>query len=244
MSYDFKKNIKNLLIEHKKSKGYLKEEIVGQTKDPNVFLYRVETGETEGSISQKFNMSEEDYTRLNPEPFRGEGSTIKIIKRKGECEEYPIDEEFLEKTLSKLDYSNLKAGFEYKHIAGDVGFQYFKHGKGGVYGYMVGALDNTDFLSKLPEALAKQLKSLGGQINLLEFIDAPNTKAKIFSKMPPVLLAVDDGVASLIQWKGKQFAKGTKKFPSTLDFAKEIIKIIDQKLKPVGGLDRANKCLQ
>tara|TARA_R110000824_G_scaffold367618_1_gene556811 strand:- start:456 stop:1196 length:741 start_codon:yes stop_codon:yes gene_type:complete len=245
MSYDFKKNIKDLLIEHKKATGLLKEELVGQTKDPSVLLYRVESGEAEGSVMQKFSMTEEDWTRLNPDPFRGEGSTVRVIKPRGECEDFPYDtDDEIEEALSNLDFSNLGKALSYTHIAGDIASKYFKYGKNLQYGYIVASLEGSDLPGELPPRNLKQLESLGS-IVLVEFMHLPRSQVQILSKIPPIMLAHDPaGPVQLVQWTGKRFAKGSKKFPSVLAFVKEVIKLIDSKLESVGGLERIHKCLQ
>jgi predicted DNA binding CopG/RHH family protein len=60
-------------------KVFLNEEVVGQTSDPAVVIYKVERGDTETLIINKFGMTVDEYEKLNQEPFKGEGSTVKVL---------------------------------------------------------------------------------------------------------------------------------------------------------------------
>lgn len=64
-------------------KRFLNEEVIGQTDNPSIVIYRVEAGDTESTIMDKFRMSQQEYERLNPEPFKGEGSTVKVKVESG-----------------------------------------------------------------------------------------------------------------------------------------------------------------
>ena len=61
----------------------IREEVIASTDDPTVVMYKVESGDTETLIINKFKMTQEEYERLNPEPFKGEGSTVKVKVESG-----------------------------------------------------------------------------------------------------------------------------------------------------------------
>tara|TARA_R100000664_G_scaffold1538_3_gene3894 strand:+ start:150 stop:899 length:750 start_codon:yes stop_codon:yes gene_type:complete len=59
----------------------IREEVVASTDDPAVVIYKVEQGDTETLIINKFGMTVDEYEQLNQEPFKGEGSTVKVRPR-------------------------------------------------------------------------------------------------------------------------------------------------------------------
>jgi len=235
-------------------KRFLNEEVVGQTSDPTVVMYKVEPGDTETLIINKFKMTEEDYRRLNPEEFKGEGSTVKVKKLVDPCANFPeVTQDDLANAIEKrFDLSNLKQAMDYKSIAGDIAIKVFAHGKlpnkkPAEYGYKLANLDATDLGDMLQTRNKEQLKSLGKEVFIIELADLTGTEsAKVFSKMPPVILAQDptDDRVSLVKWDGKKFNKGTKKFTSAVAFTKAIVRQVDNMLKGIGGLEKVAKCAQ
>jgi len=230
----------------------IREEVIASTDDPTVVMYKVESGDTETLIINKFKMTEEDYRRLNPEEFKGEGSTVKVKKLVDPCANFPeVTQDDLRDTLeNRLDLSNLKQAMKYKSIAGDIAIKVFAYGKlpnkkPAEYGYKLANLDATDLGDMLQAMTKEQLKSLGKEIFVVELADLTGTEsAKVFDKMPPAILAQDpsDDSVFLVKWDGEKFNKGTKKFASVVAFTKEIVAVVDDMFERFGGLEMIAKC--
>jgi hypothetical protein len=230
----------------------IREEVVASTDDPTVVMYKVEPGDTETLIINKFKMTEEDYRRLNPEEFKGEGSTVKVKKLVDPCDDFPeVTQDDLADAIEKrLDLSNLKQAMDYKSIAGKLSIKSFAHGKlpnkkPAEYGYNLALLDRSDLGDMLQARNKEQLKSLGKEIYVVEMSDLTGAEsAKVFRKMPPVILAQDptDDSVTLVKWDGKKFNKGTKKFVSTEAFTKAIVDLVDNMFERFGGLEMIAKC--
>tara|TARA_R100000234_G_scaffold22991_1_gene13012 strand:- start:1951 stop:2694 length:744 start_codon:yes stop_codon:yes gene_type:complete len=234
----------------------IREEVIASTDDPTVVMYKVEPGDTETLIINKFEMTEEDYRRLNPEEFKGEGSTVKVKKLVDPCKKFPdITEKELRDVIGeRLDLSNLRRGLDYKSIAGDHAIKVFKYGKlpsgkDALYSYRVGIVSSekgkgVDLGDMLPDKLKNSLLKLGKQILVMKVFDQTGLEsAKVFKETAPVIVAQnEDDTFSFVQWDDKKFVKGQATFKTPVIITKAIINEVDKMLQPYGGLEMIVRC--